>query len=214
MVVFRRNYSNRIIVIVTLFSVGYSILRYNIAGDVSWKDLPFYVMNKGLALSSLILLSINFSLGPLKNKGLKITDQWMNSRRLIGITGFVFVLIHVLMSTILFNPSYYKVFFTDNGTLSLRGSLSLLGGVLSFIFLWIYNISFKTQLSRDQKFKDIVASKIFYFTGMFLTGIHLFFMGYAGWMITEKWQGGLPPVSLISFLIFLTGFIINLKGRV
>ncbi len=204
----------RYIILVSIFiSVSYAILRYNIVGDVPWKDLPFFVLNKGIALSSLILLTINFSLGPLQNMGVKISDFWLNSRRSMGIAGFLFALIHVFMSLSILNPKYYKVFFVADGTLSLRGGLSLLGGILSFIFLWIYNISFKPGLKQDEKIIKWITSRKYVVYGMLLTGIHLFFMGYTGWVTVYKWQGGLPPISLISFLTFFVGFIINLLGR-
>jgi len=202
------------IILATIFvSVSYAILRYNIIGDVPWKDLPFFVLNKGIALSSLILLTINFSLGPLQNMEVKITDFWLKSRRSMGVSGFLFALIHVFMSLSILNPKYYKVFFIEEGTLSLRGGLSLLGGILSFIFLWIYNISFKPGLKQDEKIIKWITSKNYIVYGMILTGIHLFFMGYTGWTTIYKWQGGLPPISLISFLTFFIGFIINLLGR-
>ncbi len=201
-------------ILVTIFvSVSYAIIRYNIIGDVPWKDLPFFVLNKGIALSSLILLTINFSLGPLQNIGVKITDFWLNSRKSIGISGFLFALIHVFMSLSILNPKYYKVFFVDEGTLSLRGGLSLLGGILSFILLWIYNISFKHGFKQDERIIKWITSKKYVVYGMLLTGIHLFFMGYSGWITIYKWQGGLPPISLISFLTFFVGFMINLLGR-
>jgi len=178
-----------------------------------WKDLPFYVLNKGIALSSLVLLIFNFSLGPLQNIGVRINENWLNSRRSMGIVGFLFAFVHIFMSISILNPNYYSVFFIDDGTLSIRGGLSLLGGVLSFVFLWVYNISFKPLLKQDKKIVTIVTSRRFLVYGMLFTGIHLFFMGYLGWTTIDKWQGGLPPISLISFIVFFVGFLINLRGR-
>ena len=207
------DYAGRIIILTALISICYSVLRYNILGDVMWKDLPFYVLNKGIALSSLVLLIFNFSLGPLQNIGVRINENWLNSRRSMGIVGFLFAFVHIFMSISILNPNYYSVFFIDDGTLSIRGGLSLLGGVLSFVFLWVYNISFKPLLKQDKKIVTIVTSRRFLVYGMLFTGIHLFFMGYLGWTTIDKWQGGLPPISLISFIVFFVGFLINLRGR-
>ena len=209
----KKNNASSIIIVITFVSISYAIIRYNIIGDVAWKDLPFFVLNKGIALSSLVLLTINFSLGPLQHMGIKIPDNWLQSRRSMGIAGFLFALIHVFMSLSILTPKYYSVFFVEEGTLSLRGGLSLLGGILSFIFLWIYNISFKPVLKQDEKIIKIITSRKYLVYGMLLTGIHLFFMGYTGWTTVDKWQGGLPPISLISFVTFFVGFIINLLGR-
>ncbi len=209
----KKNNASYIISVITFVSVTYAIIRYNIIGDVAWKDLPFFVLNKGIAFSSLVLLTINFSLGPLQHMGIKISDNWLKSRRSMGIAGFLFALIHVFMSLSILNPKYYSVFFVEEGTLSLRGGLSLLGGILSFIFLWIYNISFKRGLKQDERLIKLITSRKYLVYGMLLTGIHLFFMGYTGWTTVDKWQGGLPPISLISFVTFFVGFVINLSGR-
>ena len=210
---YKNQFSGRIILIITLLSFGYAVLRYNILGDVPWKDLPLYVLNKGISLSSLILLSINFSLSPLKNMGVKISDKWLNTRKSMGIAGFLFAFIHIFMSFSILNPKYYSVFFMANGTLSIQGGLSLLGGILSFVLLWVYNTSFSSRLREDKRIMAIITSRRFLIYAFFFTGIHLFFMGYKGWGNIDVWQGGLPPISLISFSIFFLGFLINLRGR-
>ena len=50
-----------------IFSIGYAIVRYHIVGTVPWKELVFFILNKSIALSSFILLALNFAFGPLKN---------------------------------------------------------------------------------------------------------------------------------------------------
>jgi DMSO/TMAO reductase YedYZ heme-binding membrane subunit len=128
-----------------IFSLGYAILRYHIAGPVPWKDLPFFVLNKGNALSAFILLAINFSLGPLKKLGVAIPGSWLRSRKLLGIMGFLQAFVHVIMSFILLRPTIYEKFFAEDGSLTLYTGLNLLGGISAFIFLWIYNISFNME---------------------------------------------------------------------
>jgi hypothetical protein len=46
-----------------------------------------------------------------------------------------------------------------------------------------------------------------------LGGLHLFFMGYQGWLKPASWHGGLPPISLVAFTIFTLGYVTNLVGR-
>jgi hypothetical protein len=205
--------ARNLILITTLFSIFYAIIRYNIFGAVPWKDLPLYVLNKGISLSSLILLTITFSLGPLKNMKVKISENFLNVRRPLGIAGFLLSFLHIFMSITILNPKYYKVFFMPTGTLTIEGSLSLLGGILSFVFLWVYNTRFSSRINEDEKIIALITSRKFLIYAMFFTGIHLFFMGYKGWGNISGWQAGLPPISLISFIVFLIGFIINLFGR-
>ena len=71
-----------------ILSLGYAILRYNILGPIPWKDLPFYILNKGNALGAFIILTFNFSIGPLKNLGAPGPNSWLKSRRILGIFGF------------------------------------------------------------------------------------------------------------------------------
>ena len=205
--------TRRIILITTILPIGYAILRYNILGNVPWKDTPIYVLNKGLSISSLVLLTLNFSLKPIKNAGFKISDNWLNTRKSIGIIGFLYVFIHVFMSLYILNPKYYPAFFIEEGILSIRGLLSLLAGILSFAFLWAYTIRFNPNFKKRKIFLSIITSKKTLIYAILFVGIHLFFVGYTGWLTLDKWQGGLPPISLISFIIIFLGFLINLFWR-
>lgn len=209
----RKELAGRLILVTTLMSIGYSILRYNILGDVPWKDVPFFILNKGISLAALILLILNFSLGPLKQLGISLYDQLLDARKSLGIVGCILAFTHLIMSVAILNPSYYPSFFYDEGTLTSRGGLSLLGGVLSFVFLLIYYVSFKQDLKKQYKIIRVITSREVIMSVLFFIGVHLFFFSYPGWVTVHKWQGGLPPISLISFIILLTGFIINLIGR-
>ena len=202
-----------IIAWVCVFSLGYAILRYHIAGTVPWKDFPFFIMNKGISLAAFILLTFNFSLGPLNNLGVKVPEGWLNSRKALGMTGFLLVLIHALMSVMLFKFSVYSKFFETDGTITLMAGLSMLAGVLSMVILWAINLSFQTYLSEDKAFIQFITSRRFLLTAMLLGAAHLFFMGYKGWLNPSGWNGGLPPISLVAFAFFATGYVINLFGR-
>ena len=196
-----------------LISLAYAVIRYHIVGPVPWKDLSFYVLNKGNALSAFILLSINFSLGPLRKLGLAIPDNWLKSRKILGIMGFLQVFVHLIMSFILLRPTVYAKFFEADGTLTLFAGLNLIGGITAFIFIWIYNISFNMELRKDKELIRFITSRKVTIYAIFMAGVHLFFMGYEGWLEPGGWHGGLPPISLIAFIIFLFGFVINLIGR-
>jgi hypothetical protein len=208
-----KNSAGKIILACLLFSIGYAILRYHIFGPVPWKDFPFFILNKGISLGAFILLTLNFSLGPLNNLSVKVPEGWLNARKAVGMTGFLLALIHVLMSFMLFSPNVYGKFFKADGTLTLLAGLSMLGGVLSFVILWGYNLSFQTHLSEDKPFIRFITSRKFLLAAMILGAAHLFFMGYEGWLNPSGWHGGLPPISLVAMLFFVTGYIINLLGR-
>jgi len=202
-----------IITIVLIFSLAYAVVRYHIAGPVPWKDLPFFILNKGISLGAFILLAMNFGLGPLNNLGLKVSEGWLNARRAMGMTGFLLVLIHAVMSFMLFSPAVYGRFFEQDGTLTLVSGLSMLGGVLGFVVLWAYNMSFQTHMREDKAFIQFITSRKFLLVALTLGGIHLFCMGYEGWLAPAGWNGGMPPVSLVAFTCFVAMYVVNLLGR-
>jgi len=208
-----KNSAGSIIAVVILFSIGYAIVRYHIAGPVLWKDFPFFILNKGISLAAFILLTFNFAFGPINNLGIKIPVGWLNARKALGMTGFLLVLIHALMSFMLFSSSVYGKFFEADGSLTLLAGLSMLGGVLAFVVLWGYNLSFQTHLREDKAFIQFITSRTFLIWAMLLGGAHLVFMGYEGWMNPSGWHGGIPPVSLVAISFFVIGYTANLLGR-
>jgi len=209
----QRNSAGLIIAVVVLFSIAYAVLRYHIVGPVPWKDFPFFILNKGISLAAFILLTCNFGFGPLHNLGVRVPEGWLNARKALGMTGFLLVLIHALMSFMLFSPSVYRKFFEADGSLTLLAGLSMLGGVLAFVVLWGYNLSFQTHLREDKKFIQFITSRTFLLWAMLLGASHIIFMGYQGWMNPAAWHGGIPPVSLVAISVFALGYIANLLGR-
>ncbi len=209
----RENSAGRIIAVVLIAALLYAIMRYHIVGPVPWNDFPFFILNKGISLGAFILLAMNFGLGPLNNLGVKVPAGWLNARKAMGMTGFLLVLIHAVMSFMLFSPAVYGQFFEQDGTLTLISGLSMLGGVLGFVVLWAYNLSFQTHMREDKAFIQFITSRKFLLIALTLGGIHLFFMGYEGWLAPAGWHGGLPPVSLVAFTCFVAMYIVNLFGR-
>ncbi len=208
-----KNSARAIIMITLLLAIGYSVLRYHIAGPVPWKDFPMFILNKGLCLAGFILLTFNFTFGPLNSLGVPVSKGWLNARKALGMTGFLLVLIHALMSFLLFSPAIYGKFYASNGSLTLLAGLAMLFGVLGFVFLWGYNLSFQTFLREDTAFIQFITSRKVLLFALVFGGLHLFFMGYEGWLKPAGWHGGLPPISLVAFAFFAVGYLINLFGR-
>ena len=207
----KTNSAASIITITLIFGLAYAVLRYHIVGPVPWKDFPFFILNKGISLSAFILLTCNFGFGPLKNLGVNVPESWLNARKALGMTGFLLVLIHALISFMLFSPSVYGKFFETDGTLTLLAGLSMLGGVLAFVVLWAFNLSFQTHLREDQAFIRFITSRKFLLTAMLLGAAHIFFMGYKGWLNPSGWLGGLPPISLLAAVAALIPILVKRK---
>ena len=209
----KKNSAASIITVVIVFGLAYAITRYHLVGPVPWKDFPLFILNKGISLSAFILLALNFGLGPLNNLGVKVSEGWLNARKALGMTGFLLVLIHALMSFMLFSPAVYGKFFEADGTLTLLAGLSMLAGVCAFVVLWGYNMSFQTFLREDKEFIQFITSRKFMLFALLLGAAHIFFMGYEGWLNPDGWHGGLPPVSLVAIAIFAVSYVANLFGR-
>ena len=208
-----KNAAASLITGVLLLAISYALLRYHVAGPVPWKDFPFFILNKGFSLAAFVLIACNFGFGPLRNIGVPVPDSWLAARKAVGMTGFLLVLIHALMSFLLFKPAVYANFFAADGTLTLLAGLSMLAGVLAFVVLWAYNLSFQTFLREDKVFISFITSRRFLLVAFVFGGAHLLFMGYEGWMKPEGWHGGLPPISLVAFVVFAMVYIVNLFGR-
>ena len=208
-----KNAAASLITGVLLLAISYAVLRYHVAGPVPWKDFPFFILNKGFSLAAFVLIACNFGFGPLKNLGVPVPDSWLAARKAVGMTGFLLVLIHALMSFLLFKPAVYANFFAADGSLTLLAGLSMLAGVLAFVVLWAYNLSFQTFLREDKVFISFITSRRFLLVAFVFGGAHLLFMGYEGWMKPEGWHGGLPPISLVAFAVFAMAYIVNLFGR-
>jgi hypothetical protein len=194
-----KNAAPLLITVILVLSISYAVLRYHVAGPVPWKDFPFFILNKGFSLAAFVLIACNFGFGPLRNLGVPLPDSWLVARKAVGMTGFLLVLIHALMSFLLFKP--------------LLAGLSMLAGVLAFVVLWAYNLSFQTFLREDKVFISFITSRRFLLVAFILGGVHLLFMGYEGWMKPGGWHGGLPPISLVAFAVFAMAYVVNLFGR-
>jgi DMSO/TMAO reductase YedYZ heme-binding membrane subunit len=106
-----KNSAASVITMTLVLSIGYAVLRYHIVGPVPWTDFPFFILNKGLCLAAFVLLTMNFALGPLNNLGVSVGEGWLNARKAMGMTGFLLVMLHALMSFLLFSPAVYSKFF-------------------------------------------------------------------------------------------------------
>lgn len=208
-----RNAGGAIIGITMLIALGYAVLRYHIFGGVPWKDLPLFILNKGIALGAFVLIAFNFSFGPAKNLGIPIPEAWLNARKALAMSGFLLVMVHALMSFLLFSPAIYSKFFEADGSLTGVAGISMLAGILSFVVLWVFNFSFQTQLRKDKAIIGFITSRRFLLWTFLLGGVHVFFMGNQGWIKPSDWHGGLPPISLLAFVFFVSGYLINLLGR-
>ena len=185
--------SRKVIPTIFLFSFFYAVIRYNIAGNVSWSHLPLYVFNKTVALSAIILFSYISIFSARRH-----SKDRERCRLALGIL----ILMHTLISLILLSPDYYSKLF-DKGKMNFSGELAMLFGALSFTALVAVYIRQKREIETPYiQLKRVI---------LLAAGGHLLFIGFSSWITPVQWYGHLPPISLIAFLVLLAATIAKRK---
>ena len=183
-----------------LFSVGvllatfaYSIVRYNIFGPVYQEQIPLYITNKAFSWAGLILIGAS----PFFRKAA--------SRAYIGIFGGVLTAMHVLASLTVFQPKYFSKFYLSNEYLKWEIEVSMLTGTIATVIVGVLMMATFSNRPPDAA-NPRNPYAWFGRAALLLTCLHVLFMGFAGWLTPGKWHGGLPPITLLSFLMGL-GFL-------
>jgi len=164
-------------------------------GNIPWDQLPLFILNKVLSFSGLLLLTLNLTV--------RFFPYLKNSKQTLGIIGFIFIFIHILLSLILMSPVNYSKLYSDSGSFSAFGGISLTSGAIAFTFLLIYIF-----YENNKPFQTIFQKRGITAISSLLPLIHLSFLGFSGWITPQKWQGGMPPITLLSFIFYLIGYLI------
>ncbi len=205
--------SYRTVLLIFIAGYAYALIRYIIAGPVAWSDAPLFVLNKGFAFTAIVLFSLNMSLTSLQERFPSSSFLRRIDRKIWTAAGLTLIILHTLTAFILFNPEYFGEFFATGKRLSLSGSFSLLGGVVSFTALLYSQITGLLSRVDGKAEKTFVLSRIFTRISIFFLSVHLICMGYAGWLNPGSWHAHLPPVSLLSFLFLCAGGVLNIRRR-
>ena len=201
--------ARRVIIIVIMFAALYAILRYHIFKGVEWSHFPLFIMNKILAFSGFILLVASLALEPVYRKQ---GTAWLTTRKFLGRTGMVLIIIHILVSFLLFRPEVYDKFFAADGNLNTLAEWSMLMGSLGIAAYLIMHNTF-SKPEEGNGFQKLVMSPAFGITAMTLSALHVAIMGFEGWLTPREWHGGMPSISLVSVSVFVIGLIVFAAGQ-
>lgn len=179
------------------FSAVYATVRYNVFKGVAWSDWPHYTGSKILALASLILIAV--AVARLAAR------QARPIRRLMAVASGL-AIAHALVSLGLLDPGYYESYFAGD-RLTLTGGGSVMLGALAVALLQ-WGKGRRGSSTPDAAVKPLALLA-------FLSGLHAALPATANWFAPEKWPGGMPPITLISFLIGLAalGLAAHRLGR-
>ncbi len=179
--------------LIFLLTSIYTITRYIVFGNVSPIQMPAYLLNKSVALATVIFLFLAATQnGKDKVKNMKF---W-------GTASFQSALIHIFLSLALYSKAYYPKFFAVS-KMNLTGELVLMFGVLATFFFWLVR-----NTPSDFSYRRWL--RIF---SLIMISGHLAAMGLGGWLTPEKWQGGLPPISLIGFTFTIISLVFLFKNK-
>ena len=206
---------NGVLTLGTLIATsGYAILRYALVGPVPFSQLPVYLLNKSIAWSALILVCIALSAGALSRISPRVFARWVIQRKFIGLSGFMLATAHMVMSLSILTPAYYpSVFDGRSFTFKLLGGLTIQSGVVSWMLLSTLMLvsipSVQQSISRQywlswQRGAGSGAA--------LLAGGHVLY-GFPGWWHPETWHGGLPPITLLSFLLVVLMLAVRRVAR-
>lgn len=160
--------------------MAYATLRYNVFKGVPWSDWPVYVVNKVLALSSLLLLLL-WAVRVRRRTGVSQAD-------LLSVAGR-FVLAHAGLSLAILSPGYFPSFFLAT-KLTWQAGLSVLVGVMAATGL---RFSSRPDASRRRATTTLGVVA-------FMAGLHAALFGYASWSAPGSWPGFMVPITLIAFV--------------
>jgi hypothetical protein len=176
-----------------LGTLVYAIIRYAGFGHVSLAHLPVYIMNKAVCVTAVEAL-LMASLGARRGKADEV--------RFWSGAGSQLIFVHVLLSLGILSRGYWPSFF-DGDKMSLTGEAVLLMGALGAYCFWRLRSAELAPATR--RTLKVLAS-------VFVAG-HLFAMGYGDTLQVQKWNGGLPPMSMLSFFIVVAGLVVFLLTR-
>lgn len=178
---------------VLAFSTVYAVMRYTLFGDVSLMHLPAYLMNKSLSTTAVVSLF------------LAVWSSGRGARQAAEFWAKAFshlLFLHILLSLALLSKGYYAKLF-EGDRMNLTGEAMLLFGVLA---AWCFRLLGAADL------KQTLRTLLTLVSGLLVAG-HLFVMGYHGWTQPAQWHGGLPPISLLCFLLVISGWTLFLTAK-
>ena len=122
----------------------YAIMRYNVWKGYEWYHLPLQVTNKAICWTS--LTGFAFCMMPglmaryfdsIHNNKMLDKPQWirygLSIRKPLGLLALWFLVLHILISLLLFNSQYYGKFFIDptvSSKLNKTGEVTFFFGIL------------------------------------------------------------------------------------
>ena len=192
-------------------SLVYAIARYHLAGEVEWRHLPLFILNKATSLAAVVFVACSYLVGKI--------FRWHDHDRALrlvvikfcGLVGFFLAAIHAFFSLALLTPAYYGKYFDEGGRLNLQGELALSVGVVGLFLLMGPAITTLPMMAKALGGLRWKRNQRMGYAALILVVIHLVVLGYRGWLAPKGWQAGLPPISLLAVTAALIPLLVKRK---
>jgi hypothetical protein len=156
----------------------YAVLRYAGFGGVSPLHIPAFLVNKAISMSAVVALALAAQ-GLVRGR-LHAYSSWSRASAHL-------VFVHVLLSLGLMSRGNYPAYY-EADRMSLTGEGALVLGVLAAYGYW-----------RAGRARGWPPRRVAVLLASALVAGHLLVMGYRNWIQPARWNGGLPPITLLSF---------------
>ncbi len=187
------------VIVTGVVSLAYAIVRYNVFKGVPWEQLPAYVVNKAAAVSAVTLLAGSY----LAGRGIPLEARDPERRlvaKFLGLCGFWAAGLHAILSLALLSPAYYPKFFAGD-KMTFAGELAMLAGALGLLGMALPAASSLPNMEEALGRRWWRRAQRGGYLALAMAAAHTAAMGLPGWFRPGEWPGGLPPITLIGFLI-------------
>lgn len=195
-------------VAIVALCVLYATIRYNVFAGVSWSEFPLFIANKGISIGAAVLLALAYLANRLVPADAHGRGSGRALARAAGLGGAGLAAAHTLVSFAALLPRRYPSLF-DQGTLNDAGWVCLAAGTLALALFAIPAVySFPRFLPALGPEHWRRAQSVGYL-GLGLTALHVWSLGAHNWWDPSAWPGGLPPISLLSFIVCAAPIVVK-----
>lgn len=169
-------------------------------------DYNLYIANKSIATTALFLLGLSLVLGSFCYL-FSFADKKLIYRKWLGITGFIFVIIHITISAFFIPRFQFPDWIFKHKTSFIFGTSAF---ILFLIMAILSNKYFENKLGENLWRKILRYSGNI---GFLFIGIHLSVLKYGEWV---KWSKTLdpilPPLSFFGIIFIVFIFILQIAA--
>uniref|UniRef100_A0A0B7ANJ9 Pyrroline-5-carboxylate reductase catalytic N-terminal domain-containing protein n=1 Tax=Arion vulgaris TaxID=1028688 RepID=A0A0B7ANJ9_9EUPU len=204
--------------------------------EFAWEQIFLKVLNKPLCMTAMTVLALTYLPSHIASfyqiyNGTKhkrfpgYLDTWLKSRKQLGLISLFLVTVHVLASTLMMSPTYYRSWYhtvtvtlptntsmtsglvipVSTSWIIWKGEASLLVGIFAFVLMAIIGLTSIPSVGESLNWSEwrCIQSKLSYFV-LLLSVSHVCIMGAPGWAK----GGSLKTIRSITFLSILLPILV------